>query len=46
MILAAAMARGVFFRRRKQTYDSDLLLYIGVSLGLFFLLRLVAIGSL
>ena len=46
IVLFGAMARNVFFPRRNQAYHGDLLLYIGVALGLFFLIRLVATGSL
>jgi hypothetical protein len=46
IVLVGAMARSIFFPRRDTSYHSDLLLYVGVALGLFFLVRLVAIGSL
>jgi hypothetical protein len=46
IVLVGAMARSIFFPRRDASYHSDLLLYVGVALGLFFLVRLVAIGSL
>ena len=46
IVLVGAMARSLLFPRRKTTYHSYLLLYVGVALGLFFLVRLLATGSL
>jgi hypothetical protein len=46
IVLIVAAARSFMFPRRKEVHHSDLLLYIGVALGLFFLFRLLATGSL
>lgn len=45
VVLAGALFKPVFFPRR-QPGQSDLLLYFGLSLGMFFLFRLLVTGSL
>jgi hypothetical protein len=45
LVLSGAVIKGVFFPRR-QPGQSELLLYVGLSLGLFFLFRLLVTGSL
>ena len=45
LVLGGALLKRVFFPRR-QPDQSDLLLYFGLSLGVFFLFRLLVTGSL
>jgi hypothetical protein len=45
IVLGGAVARHLFFPRRQQPFQSDLLLYAGVALGLFFLFKLIVTGS-
>jgi len=45
-VIAFAMLRGMFPARRERQRNGDLLLYVGASLGLFFLFKLIATGSL
>jgi len=45
LVLGGALLKRAFFPRR-QPGQSDLLLYFGLSLGVFFLFRLLVTGSL
>ena len=45
VVLGAALIKRLFFPRR-QAGQSDLLLYFGMALGVFFLFRLLVTGSL
>jgi len=44
-VIAAAFLKGVLFPRRGDSHG-DLLLYVGVAVGLFFFFKLIATGSL
>jgi len=44
-VIAAALLKGALFPRNGDSH-ADLLLYVGVAVGLFFLFKLIATGSL